>query len=136
MEPQDAHSGAAGLRLTLSEETGILAAIGIADTISTVLLVASGRAVEANPIMKFYMGAGLISFVVSKLILVVSPLVALELLRRRRPKSVKLLMRVGIALYIISYVAGIWRVNAAHAYPSRNARSASERSVSSAARLE
>ncbi|MDE2127302.1 MAG: hypothetical protein KGJ62_12000 [Armatimonadetes bacterium] len=95
-------------------ESYILVALCLFDLISTLWLIALGHGAEANPVMGFYVRAGLPVFAAMKLLLVFAPVVALEVLRRRRPRFIRLMLRVGIAAYAFCYGFGIYQINAQH----------------------
>jgi hypothetical protein len=96
----------------IARETWALALICAADMVLTAWLVGTGQAKEANPIMRFYLDLGTSVFVAMKTLLFVAPLFVLELIRRRRPRLVQTLLRLGIALYLIVYSMGVLHVNA------------------------
>lgn len=97
-------------------ETILLAAVCIADLSFTIWLITTGHAVEANPILRYYVDhGGLISFAAAKILLFAGPLFVLELLRRHRPEFVRSLLRVGITLYLVAYTAGVIQANSAGA---------------------
>jgi hypothetical protein len=94
-------------------ESGLLTTICMADLVSTLWLVSTGSATEANPILRFYLEqGGNVSFAGAKLLLFLGPLFVLELVRRRHPRLVRALLRVGIVLYLVCYLLGVWHVNA------------------------
>ena len=95
----------------LSRESKILAGICLLDLASTVWLITSGMAREANPILGFYLDQGLACFIVMKFLLVVAPVYALEMLRVSRPRFIRGLLRAGIVLYLLCYGLGVWQVN-------------------------
>ena len=97
--------------MLLSRESKILIGICLLDMISTVWLVTSGMAGEANPVMDFYLNTGLFWFILMKSLLVIAPVFVLELLRTRRPRFIRGLLRAGIALYLLCYSLGVWQVN-------------------------
>ena len=97
--------------MKISRESALLAILCTADMISTLWLVASGRAVEANPLLAFYLNIGYTWFALVKCLLYLAPIYLLELLRPRRPRFVHILLRIGIMLYLFSYGAGVWWVN-------------------------
>ncbi len=102
------------LNIKVSRESYILGAICMLDMFSTILLVRSGRAIEANPVLIPFMVHGIGCFFVAKTMLFVVPLFALELLRNKRPLFVKKMLRVGIAAYLLSYCIGVVHVNQAN----------------------
>ena len=93
-------------------ETMVLALIGLADLIATVLLVHGGHFAEGNPILGFYMKAGLLPFAAVKALLTLGPLAVLEILRPRSPQFITGALRVGIAAYVAAYVVGVCQINA------------------------
>lgn len=93
-------------------ETRLLAAVCLLDAIATVWLIAAGLAVEANPLLAFFVThGGLGAFLAAKLTVSFGPLAALERLRRQRPQFVNTVLRVGLAGYVAVYAAGVWRAN-------------------------
>jgi hypothetical protein len=88
-------------------ESLVLGALCLFDLAATVLLIRSGLAVEANPLLDFYIkNGGMIAFIGAKLLLTLGPLFALEVLRRNRPQFVRLTLRLGIVLYLLAYGIG------------------------------
>lgn len=93
-------------------ESLLLAAICVVDMLSTMWLVGAGHAIEANPIMAFYISSGgLAAFAVVKALMFVGPLFTLEVLRRRRPLFVRTMLRTAVVLYLVVYCLGVWSVN-------------------------
>ena len=97
--------------MQISRESKILAGICLLDLVSTVWLVISGMAGEANPILRFYLDQGLAWFILMKCLLVIAPVYVLEMLRERRPRFIRGLLRACIALYLLCYGLGVWQVN-------------------------
>ena len=93
-------------------ETLVLALIGLADLIATVLLVHGGRFTEGNPVLGYYMRAGLLPFAAAKALLTLGPLAVLEILRPRSPRFITAALRVGIGAYVAVYVVGVCQINA------------------------
>lgn len=112
--PREGVSLRDALNIHISRESYVLGAICAADMISTILLVRSGRAIEANPLLTPFMERGLVCFFFAKSMLFMVPLFALELLRNKRPEFVKKMLRVGIAAYVLSYGIGVLHINHAH----------------------
>ena len=100
-------------------ESYVLGLICVADMISTILLVRSGKAMEANPILAPFMAHGIGYFLVAKTMLDVIPLFLLELIRSKQPLFVKKMLRVGIAAYLISYGIGVLKINQASIVDTR-----------------
>lgn len=89
-------------------ETWILAFVGTADAVLTAVLVQMGTVAEANPILAYYLGFGVLVFLAIKMFLVVGPLWVLEYLRHRYPKvPIKKWLRIGLAAYLLVYFGGI-----------------------------
>ncbi len=97
-------------------ESLVLALICALDLVTTLGLMASGTAGEANPILRFYLqNGGEVCFAAAKVLLFLGPIFVLEVFRRRRPRFVQSVLRAGILLYILSYGVGVWYANVAPA---------------------
>jgi len=92
-------------------ESVVLAALGIADLVATLALIQTGRFGEANPILAYYLGIGLLAFAGVKLLLTLGPVYCLEVLRRHRPVPVRRMIRVAVGLYVALYLVGVGTVN-------------------------
>jgi hypothetical protein len=93
-------------------ETTALAAIGCLDLLSTVYLLATHQAHEANPWMSGILtsfGPG--GFVAFKALLLGGPLAIAEIARRKREAFVRTWLRIGIALYLGFYALFFLRYN-------------------------
>jgi hypothetical protein len=101
----------------IARETWLLGLFCTLDMLFTVWLLHKGLAKEANPVMEFYVDRGLWAFIAVKSLLFVAPLTVLELLRRKRPRFVQTLLRVGIAAYLLVYGIGGLRANADNGAP-------------------
>jgi hypothetical protein len=97
--------------MRVTRESMLLAAICIADLTTTIWFVNGMGAQEANPMMRFYLDRGVAPFVAAKLLLFVGPLAVLEWARRRHPRFVRTMLRLGIALYVGFYGMVVWRIN-------------------------
>jgi hypothetical protein len=95
----------------IAPESALLAAICLADLLSTLWLVYAHGAKEANPIMAFYLALGPIAFALVKTLTFMSPIFVLEILRQHRPESIRAILRLAIVCYLICYSVGIWHVN-------------------------
>lgn len=71
------------LNRKVSFEGMILLWVNFADTLLTALLIRLGLAVEANPIMRLLLQHGIPTFITSKIAIVGTSVLALELLRSR-----------------------------------------------------
>ncbi|MCC6730653.1 MAG: hypothetical protein IT208_15075 [Chthonomonadales bacterium] len=98
--------------MRLAKESWLLVLIGGADLVSTLWLVRAGQAVEANPLMGYFLDRGVLPFVAAKMVLLACPLAVLEVARRRRPRFVTSMLRLGIVLYVGFYSAVVWHTNA------------------------
>lgn len=89
----------------------MLIAICLADTLSTMILVALGLAVEANPIMAHCLSYGFGAFCFVKMSTAFVAVLSAELYRRHNPSFVRFAMRTCIVAYLALYVAGVITVN-------------------------
>jgi hypothetical protein len=92
-----------------------LLAVGVADLLTTVFWLATGRAVEANPMMAAVLRVGIGAFVTTKLVTLVAYVGVMEWYRRRRCAvfarvvgSITLIAYIGI--YAISFACVNWQV--------------------------
>ncbi|HZT44252.1 MAG TPA: DUF5658 family protein [Chthonomonadaceae bacterium] len=92
-------------------ETWIIAAIALADLVTTIIFIQNHGAQEANPVFRRYWDMGLGAFVLAKSICVVGPLFILEWARRRKPLLVTWALRVAIVGYLGLYGMGLLRLN-------------------------
>lgn len=90
-------------QLTISRESIILVAICVVDLGLTLLLVNRYNALEANPLMGFFLRRGVWSFVLAKLVVfLAAPLAIAEWCRLYRPDFVRRMLRVAIVLYVLT----------------------------------
>jgi hypothetical protein len=101
-----------GTPVKIACETWLLGLFCTLDMLSTAWLIHKGLAKEANPVMGFYVDRSLPVFVVVKSLMFIAPLTALELLRRRQPRFVQNMLRLGVVAYVLVYSVGILRTNA------------------------
>lgn len=99
--------------MSLSRASLVIAGIGIADLVSTLLLRSNFGAAEANPLFRWYLEWGVGWFVVTKLTLVAAPIFLLEYARARKPRFTVNAMRLVVAAYVMLYVVGVARLNTA-----------------------
>ena len=97
--------------MRFTPQTMTLAAIGIADLVTTLLFIGAAGAGEANPLMAPLLQLGPIVFIQAKLLLLLAPLAVLEWARRYRPRFVHRAVNCGIAAYVVLYGAGIAHLN-------------------------
>src|SRR3984957_20229049 len=93
-------------------ESTLLVVIGGLDLISTIYLLATNRAHEANPLFATLLNSfGVIGFIVFKALMLGIPLTIAELARHRHPKFVRTALRIGIAAYVCLYLVAYLRNN-------------------------
>nr|WP_265101638.1 DUF5658 family protein [Fimbriimonas ginsengisoli] len=92
-------------------ETLLLATICFADMIQTLVVVGSGKAVEANPVLARAMAYSPWAFVALKMVSFIAPLAAVELLRHRSPNFIRLALRIGAIGYLVVYIVGSLHIN-------------------------
>lgn len=102
-----------GNHFSLSKESIILLLICGLDLLSTCWLISTGRAVEGNTVMSFYLYKSWVLLVAAKLTLSVLPVFILEWCRRYRPRFVHKMLRLTIATYL-----GLYLVSFAYNYVS------------------
>jgi hypothetical protein len=89
-------------QLTISRETIVLVAVGLVDLSLTLLLVNRFNALEANPLMGFFLRRGVWSFVLAKLfVFLAAPLAIAEWCRQFRPQFVRKMLRAAIVVYVL-----------------------------------
>jgi hypothetical protein len=92
-------------------QTVALAAIGIADLISTLFFVGMADAAEANPFMARFLEKGPVVFIQAKLFLLLIPLIIIERARRKKPEFVRRAVNTAIVAYVGLYSAGFVHLN-------------------------
>ena len=95
----------------IAPESALLAALCVADLVSTLWLVYHHGAREANPVMDFYLALGPLAFALAKTLTFMAPIIVLEILRRHRPESIRAILRLAIVSYVVCYSVGLWHVN-------------------------
>lgn len=85
------------------KESLVLLAVCLIDLVLTLWLVSTHCASEGNPLMAFYLRQGWETLVIVKLLLVLLPLFIAEWGRIYRPKFVRHILRIAIALYVGIY---------------------------------
>jgi hypothetical protein len=87
-------------------ETWIVGIIATLDCLSTIYLLHTGKAVEANPLLARIVAWNLAAFFVVKMSMVIAPLWGLERIRRTPGKErfVRLVMRGGLIAYLVIYL--------------------------------
>jgi hypothetical protein len=96
-------------------ESRLLLAACLVDLFLTLALIASGHAVEANPVLNAYLGLGIQWFLVVKAVLLgLIPVGLVEWLRERYPGAenrLRLVVRFGLVGYGLVYVGGVIAAN-------------------------
>lgn len=90
-------------------ETWIVGIIATLDCLSTIYLLHTGKAVEANPLLAHVAAWSLTAFFFLKMGLVIAPLWGLERIRRTPGKErfVRLVMRLGLIAYLVIYLGAM-----------------------------
>ena len=86
-------------------ETIMLALIAYADTVSTLWLVNTGVAVEANPVMAYYLSQGALWFIAIKLLMLL-PAFVVDINKSHNPRRVRWSLRAALILYVGIYGVG------------------------------
>jgi len=97
--------------MAVARETKLICMICAFDLALTWALIASGRFVEGNPIMKFYLSHGFLAFVAAKLFFVAIPLAIAEWYRRFNPKLVSNTLKLTMYAYLGFYCTGLALAN-------------------------
>lgn len=107
----NAPSAARPVTSTVSKESLILLAICLVDALLSIVLLATGLAEEANPLMAACLDHGFAVFYLVKMASVVPAVVVAELYRRRNPVFIRRLLRGAIVAYITLYFSLLFAVN-------------------------
>ena len=113
----------------IARETWALAFIGGLDLITTIVFIRHQGAEEANPLFHRYWQMGIPVFVLAKMILLLIPLAVLEWARQRRPRFVRIALRVGITAYVAMYGVGFTQLNSHAIATKKYERVAKEASI-------
>ena len=97
--------------MTLMRESLVLAAVCLADLLSTLVLVGHQHASEGNPLMGYYLQLGIGVFILVKLMLVVLPVFILEWSKQFVPTFARRVVRIAIVAYIGIYAGLFLGVN-------------------------
>jgi TctA family transporter len=99
------------IRPAVLPETILLALICFADMVQTLIVVRSGVAVEANPVLAAAMNYSPWAFGIVKCGSFLIPLTAVEVLRPLSPRFVRLALRIGATSYLVLYIVGVLHIN-------------------------
>ena len=101
------------MRLRISPECGLLAAICIIDMLLTLTVVQFRLATEQNPLMAACLHRGVGVFVITKLLSFIPFIMLAELHRKRNPMFVRTATRTAIVLYLCIYTTVLVHANLA-----------------------
>lgn len=110
-DDRKARTEASKSAMTFSKESGIIAAIGILDLLTTLVWIHHYGAHEANPLFRFFLQQGVPAFVAAKALFLAGPLWALEWARLSHARFVLSASRVAIIAYLVLYGAGVAALN-------------------------
>jgi hypothetical protein len=97
--------------MKIAKESWIIAVIGVADLVTTIMFIRHHGAQEANPLFRHYWEMGLPAFILAKMVCLLGPLMILEWARKRNPRFVAGALRTAIAGYIGFYLVGYMQLN-------------------------
>lgn len=93
----------------------VLLAVGLADLVTTLFWLATGRVIEVNPIMAAVLDTGVLLFVLVKLATLGAYIVVMEWYRRHRsPAFAKAMGNFTLIAYLCIYAVSFYSVN--HSY--------------------
>jgi hypothetical protein len=92
---------------TVSKEAVTIASICLLDLMTTLYWISQGQAREGNPIMRFFLDQGYVTFIAAKIATFAPALAVAEWYRPRNPRLIQKLLRWVIAGYLFLYVAGV-----------------------------
>ena len=107
-----------------SLELVILGTLALIDALTTLYLLRSGLAEEANPVAKFYVQLGPIWFLGLKMI-PVAMMAFIEIRRFMDRRRMLIFMRVGLVIYASVYVSGMLAQYGRFALPKQTEQVAS-----------
>jgi len=99
------------LRRPILRESAAIAAICFLDMTHTMVVIESGRAVEANPLLAPVVQQGWLAFALVKSASFLLPLAALEGIRAIRPVFTRRALQLGATGYVLSYICASLQVN-------------------------
>jgi hypothetical protein len=91
----------------VARETLWLASVCTIDLLVTMILIATGRFTEANPLLGHYLRYGLGAMGAVKLASFAIPLAVAEWQRRRTPGFVVAALRLTLCVYVVGYLGGV-----------------------------
>ncbi len=99
------------LKTSVSIQTILLAAIGLADLISTIVLLQLGLAEEANPLMRALLPFGWPVFVTVKCATLVAYFYTITWYRQRHPRKASFIENAALASYLFVYITLFTTIN-------------------------
>jgi hypothetical protein len=86
----------------------VMCIICLADMVSTCIVVGMGLAVEANPLMAYFMNQGIVMFILAKSLSFVVPIFIIEYMRPRykNPILIQRFLTAGVVIYALVYILG------------------------------
>jgi hypothetical protein len=88
-------------------EIALFAIICIADMVSTVYWYTHGKAIEANPVLSYWLNKSVIAFCIAKMTTFVPLLVLCTILRNRYARVITPGLRIAMVAYVVIYVAAV-----------------------------
>jgi hypothetical protein len=88
--------------------TLVLVTVAMFDLVTTMMFLNQGFG-ESNPLFARLAAGGTLPFVLGKLLFVVGPIMLLEFVRTRHPKSAEQGTWIAVAFYVLLYVAHLVR---------------------------
>lgn len=95
------------LKALVAWDSLALFVICMADMLSTLYWVHAGVAEEANPYMRYWLEQGDFQFCVAKILSFLPLLIVAAYYRERRPRLVRITLRVSMLLYVTIYVVAV-----------------------------
>jgi hypothetical protein len=95
--------------MNLTRESRILITICMFDLASTLFFLNTGAASEGNPLMAYYLRAGIWAFILMKMVFIFVPVLIAEWSMQYRPRFVRFMLRTAIVAYIAIY-AGLFLI--------------------------
>src|SRR6476469_2202225 len=97
--------------MRISRESWIIACIGVADLVTTLVWVHYHGAREANPLFAHYLAMGFVWFALMKVVLLAGPILLLEWARGHKPMFTRRASQFAIAAYLCMYGVGVAKLN-------------------------
>lgn len=95
----------------MSQQSKILSWLILADAAWTVYVVSTGKALEANPIMAYFLSYSILLFVAVKIITLMALVIALEFVHYKQMKNAHRWSNVALVSFVLVYLIGVMGVN-------------------------